>query len=408
MQQKTTESKKAAFIVKDAKTYINAEEAWYKFTGKKKGSILFIVIPVKDPNSTVPTFKEVIDAEKWEDVVWFYSLSNYSPREYKRIVKRWKILGWLNNGKEYILNFIDRVRLDRLAKRYRPVEIVFSGHRNTQEHLAAALKPSELFIMDSGMGITNKINNKGYIDYRSYLRRHRFKYLMHILSGMRVFDRSKTKFFTIYKDSVNTKHEITENEYAYRKMLVKKKKIGKLTFYISSPLYRRQNISLNQYIRYLKELFEHYKLNASEVVYIPHPVHENGESINKIINELGCKLDERDIPVETKITLYDTLPDKCISPYSSSLINISVFSENRFPLIFAWHNEFDCFETLNNWKRDTLEKNPNIRLDALNNFTSLFGFGQSGCDQPEFKDFEAWDAAVYSKSFVRDPNTAYL
>lgn len=393
---------KTAFIVKDAKTYINAEEAWYKFSGKKEGSFLFIIIPVKDPNNTIPTFKKVIDTEKWEDVVWFYSLSNYSPREYKRLVKRWKLLEWFNNGKEYILNFIDRIRLDQLAKRYKPVEKVFSGHRNTQEHLAAALAPNEHFLMDSGMGITNKINNKGYIDYRSYLRRHRFKYLMHILSGMKVYSRSKTKFFTVYKDSVTTKHEVIENEYSYRKMLVKKKELGNLTFYISSPLYRRHNISLNQYIRFLKELFSHYKLNAADVVYIPHPVHENSESIEKIIDELGCQLDERDIPVETKITLYDTLPNKCITPYSSSLVNISVFSENRFPLIFAWHGEFDCFETLFNWKKDSLENNPNITIDRLTNFTSLFGFKNSGCDKPKFKDFEVWDAAVNSKSFIRN------
>lgn len=402
MPDSSRTNNRIAFIVKDAKTYINAEEAWYQFSGKKEGSVLFIVIPVKDPNNTIPTFNEVIDQNKWEHIVWFYSLSNYAPRDLKRLVKRWKLLTWLYNGKEYIFNFIDRVRLDQLAKKYKPIDTVFSGHRNTQEHLAAALNPKDLYLMDSGMGVTNKINRNGYIDYRSYLRRHRFKYLMHKISGLKVYDRDKTHFFTIYKDAVKTKHKITENSYSYRKMLVKKKELGDLTFYISSPLYKRQNISVQEYIHFVQNLFDYFKLDYSKVIYVPHPVHEKKKNVKEIVEALGCQVDSRDIPIETKITMYDSLPKMCISPYSSSLVNISVFSEKRFPLIFAWHYEFNCFKTLYNWRKESLEKNSNVDIVPVNDTISLFGFDKDECEQPIFKDFEDWDAAINSNKFVKE------
>jgi hypothetical protein len=396
---------KTAFIVKDAKTYINAEEAWFKFSGKKEGTILFIIIPIADPNRTIPSFSEVIDTNKWEKIVWFKSLSNYMPRELKILIKKWKILKWLYNGKEYLFNYIDRIRLDRLANQYGPIKTVFSGHRDTQEHLAAKLNPRELYIMDSGMGIRDKIQSTGYIDYRVYIRRKRFLRLMHKLIGFQAHDRSKTKFFTVYKDSVDTKHEIAENDYLYRKSLVKQKEIGDWVIYISSPIYKRQNVDVQDYIHFVKDIFKHFDLKPSNVIYIPHPVHEKKGKVKKVVEALDCRIDDRDIPIETKITLYDTLPKMCITPYSSSLVNLSVFSENKFSLFFAWHYEFDCFEVLYNWKNQSLLKNTAVEVIPLVDTISLFGFDEQGCEKPLFKDFEVWDTAVNSNRFIKRTNS---
>lgn len=392
----------SAFIVKDAKTYVNAEEAWFQFSGKKKGSILFIIIPKKDPNNTLGVFEEVIDDEKWEKIIWYQTFSNYAPRDLKRRMKKSRVLTHLLNGKEYICNMLDRIGLDRLAEQFGPVKTVFSGHRNTQEHLAAVLEPKDLYIMDSGRRIQKRIQGNGYINYRPYFRRNPIKYIFHKLSGFKVFDREKTKIFTVYSETVKTKHQVVKNDYLYRKMLLDKKEMGDLTFFISSPLYNRQHVSIEQHIDFVREVFRHLDLDSKNVVYIPHPTYEGEEEVELIVNKLGCKADSRDIPVENKITMYDRLPAMCVSPYSTALENLSVFAGNKFPIVCAWHDEFSFFKYLYEWKEKSLQKkNSNIEFVTIKNATSLFGLRGKNIAKPYFKDFEEWDATKHKDSSLK-------
>jgi len=383
-----------AFIVKDPKTYTNAEEAWFQFSGKKEESILFIIIPKEDPNNTLDIFNETIDPEKWEKIIWYESYSNYAPIWLKRKTRDSWLFDKIMNGREYICNYIDRLKLDKLGRKYGPIDIVFSGHRNTQEHLAFALKPNELYIMDSGAGLQKRIQPTGYINDRKQSKREPVKYLLKKIIAFKIFDRSNTKILTVYNDTVETKHEVVENDYSYRRMLVDKKKTGDKVFFVSSPVFKRQNISIQEYITFIKEIFIELDLDPSNVVYIPHPIYENEEQIQLIVKNLECNVDSRDIPIETKVTLNKFLPKMCISPYSSSIVNIASFAQDKFSLIYAWHPELDCFKEMRNWKEKSILKSSKIKLIPLKNVTSLFGFGLEGCGKPKYKNFDEWDAAV--------------
>src|SRR6056297_1441573 len=128
-----------AFIVKDFKTYTNAEEAWYAFSGKKKGSILFVIVPKRD-QETFNTLKKLVDPDKWEKIIWFRSKSNYPVKAaLKGKLINSKTLIQLYKNREHFYSLLDRIALDRMGNKYGPVQTVFSGHRNTQEHLAVSL-----------------------------------------------------------------------------------------------------------------------------------------------------------------------------------------------------------------------------------------------------------------------------
>lgn len=389
-----------AFIVKDPKTYINAEEAWYKFSGKKEGSYLFIIIPKNDPNNTLPTFHEVIDEEKWKEVIWYNSYSNYFPSGLKKKREKSRLFKWFINGREYLYNYLDKLNLNKLAKKYHKINRVFSGHKNTQEHLAAALEPEVLYIMDSGIKIRKRIKANGYIDIQYGIRKNPIKFVMNKLVGLKMFDREKTKFFTAYKDAIETKHEIVENQYSYRKMLLNKKEQDDQVFFVSSPIYTFENIEIEAYVNFIKSVFQKLEIDSSNFVYLPHPTYETKSDIEFITNNLGCAVDDRSIPVESKITLYEKLPMMCISPLSSALINLAVVSEDKFCVVAAWHYQFDCFKVLKDWKNDSLENNASIKILHLNEkeTNSLFQIDSNDNEDPVFQNFREYELSFKDRN----------
>jgi len=381
---------KYAFIVKDFKTYTNAEEAWYAFSGKKKESVLFVIVPKRD-HETFNTLKQLVDPDKWKKIVWFRSLSNYPVKSaLKGKLINSKTLIWLYESREHLYSLMDRLALDKLGKKYGPLQTVFSGHRNTQEHLAASLKPNELYIMDSGANIQKRIKSSGHIDVRKYGRRTPVKYFINKIISFKLFDRERTKLFTVYADSVETRHDVVKNEYAYREMLVKSMESGDDILYISSPIYakKERGVSLEGYAQFVNDIFKHLKLDPKKVIYIPHPVHEDDDSVKKIVEILGCRADSRRIPIETKITIHDKLPRMCITPYSSALVNLSKFAANKIKLIYAWHGEFDCFEHLSDWKNSSLKNNPHVEIVPIMDTPSMFNVGEGDCEKPRFKHFK--------------------
>lgn len=345
-----------AFIVKDPKTYVNAEEAWFDFSNKKKNSFLFIVIPKEDPNNTLQTFEEVIDHSKWEDVIWIKTYSNYRPSGYKNKMKQNTFFRWYVNLREYIYNFIDRVRIDRILADVDGFDKVFSGHKNTQEHVAAMLNPNEVYIMDSGLRIKKRVRDSGYIDYRYQFNNKPFKKVMHNLIGLKVFDREKTKFYTAYADTIETKHSINHNNYNYRRKLIEEKQIGDSVFFISSPVYMFKNAEVGDYINFIISITKKMNIEPSDLIYIPHPTREKDKDVNRIVSTVNCQVDNRRIPIESKITMHEKLPKICISPFSSALVNLAILVNNKIPIICAWHYELNYIKAITDWRKDTLEK----------------------------------------------------
>jgi len=367
--------RQAAFIVKDHKTYMNAEEAWFTFKNEKLGSYLFIITPVGDPANVKKTLTESIDHSKWENVVWFSSLSNYDTKSFKAKKKKYRLLDTFFSNLEYLFNRIDVFRINRLAKKYKNIATLFTGHRNTQEHLAASLSPKEMYIMDSGQTL-DKIRKSGYIDYRYKYYGSRFKKLMLKFSGLKIVDRNKVKLFTVYADSAQTKHQIIKNEQSYKKHLIKKKETGEHILFISSPFYKfKKYISINTYIEYINRVIEQLEIEKQHFVYVPNPIRESEKEIRTIIERLGCRCDDRLLTVEAKVTTYDTLPAMCISPSSTALVNIDILSEGKIKTIAAWHPEFNCFRFLHDWKEDVMnDKNREVQFIEINNPPPFFNF----------------------------------
>lgn len=368
---------KSVFIVKDHKTYMNAEEAWYKFHNKREGSYLIIIIPVGDPNKVTGTLKDSIDDHKWEDVRWIKTFSNYNTRSFKLKKQTYWLFGQVMKYLEYLFNFIDAKRLNFIAKKYHNIEKVFSGHRNTQEHLAAKLNPSELTLMDSGTTF-KKVTKSGFIDYTlSYrYRGSRFGRLMNKFIRFKIFDREKTKLFTIYTDSIDTKHQLIKCDHAYKKKLIQEKEIGEKVVYISSPVYQiTQGVAIDAYVDFLKSIIDHFKIDNENFIYIPNPIREKKENIEYIVDKLSCECDDRLIPVEMKISMYEKLPKYCISLYSTALVNLYPMVDGKINLYSVWHPDFEYFEHITGWKKEIINNNDiNIEFIFKKNPPKLFDF----------------------------------
>lgn len=385
---------KFAFIVKDPKTYVNAEEARYRFARSGGQLILFILFPKGDPNNVRETLEEVIDPDLWDKIILFKTLSNYRPPWVITFRRKNRLCKFLHTQVEYLMNLIDRVRLDRLALRYSPCDLVFSGHKNTQEHLAASLKPNQLYLMDSGMMILKKIRSNGYIDYSQSFYKSLYKKIMFRLIRMDVFDRSKTKFFTAYSESVETKHSVIKNNHSYKRKRIREKPIGSDTFLVSSPIYQMTpGVTLEGYISYLKAVMTQFDIQGDGMVYIPHPTREDEKSISRIRDALGCRVDSRLIPIEVKISTCETLPNLCISPCSSSIVNIAAISENRIRICSAWHREFSCFQFLVDW-RNSVQLNPSLEIEFVDipDAPTMFGMDPETCrEAPLFQGYREWE-----------------
>lgn len=391
VDEKQDATMRNAFIVKDPKTYVNAEEAWFKYSGRKKGAYLFIITPKGDPNNVVGTLSQVIDPDKWKKIIWFKSWSNNPKKKSKK--RRNKLYRRFCELREYLYNKIDKIKLDSIARKYRPCENVFSGHRNTQEHLAASLDPKNLYLMDSGMMILDKIQPSGYIDYSYRYQDSRVQKYLYKFVGFKVHDRSKTTFFTAYKNTVNTHHPVEENQHQYKRKLIQEKEVGKYALLISSPIYQMtKGVTLQSYIEYLKKVFETFDLTGRDIVYIPHPTREDQESINTVKHALGCRVDDRLIPIEVKIAKYDTLPKLCISPCSSSIVNIAAVSNGRFRICSAWHKEFNCFKFLTDWKNNVVDNTSiNIEFIDIPDAVPMFNIDQNLCENgPVYDNYRDW------------------
>ncbi len=365
--------KRAAFIVKDHKTYMNAEEAWFTFQKKKKGSLLFIIIPFGDPANVINTLNESIDEKKWENTIWFKSFSNYDSKKLKSKKKRYPILNFVHTISEYLFNRIDTLRLNLLAKRIGKIDTVFSGHRNTQEHLAARFKPEEVFLMDSGQTL-DKIRSSGYIDFRYTYYSSRFKKLMLKLTGLKIVERNKVALFTVYSESAKTNHKLIRNEQLYKKHLISTKEKGNQVIFISSPFYKfKEYISIDTYIDYIERVIDELKIDKDLLLYIPNPVRESDYEISVITNRLGCRYDDRLLTVEAKVSTYHQIPKMCVSPSSTALVNIDVIADGKIDIIAAWHPEFNCFRFLRDWKNNiTNDKNRTITFKEIPNCPSFF------------------------------------
>lgn len=388
-------AKRSAFIIKDHKTYVHAEEAWYRFHGKKEGAILFVIVPDGDPNNVIDTLEEIIDENIWEEVIWVKTRSNFMPRSVKEKKGENRFFDLYVKYREYFYNALDAKYIKRLAKKYQDVELVFSGHKNTQEHLAACLNPTELYLMDSGNFI-EKVSDSGFVDYTRHSRysAYRMNRIMFRLTGLKLYDRKKTKLFTVYADDLDIDHDVVKNNQDYKKSRISEKEQGDDIFYISSPLYTFSSlVTIHGYIEYLKKIFDKLHIKYSDVVYIPNPIREKKEDIDTIIRELGCKKDDRVIPVEIKVAISKLLPKACISPYSTALININEITQKRVNLYCAWHPEFKYFDQLVKLRNNLLDVESNgIHFIEIDDAPSLFPVGKNKYNgKPLFKNFIEWN-----------------
>lgn len=360
--------RKAAFIVKGPPTYMNAEEAWSKYWNSRSNTVLIILVPMGNPHNRVERLKSVIDSSLWERIVWVFLKSNVRYKKdndgsyvkFKRSFVK-KIYGYV----------YDVILLNRVSKQIGNCDLVFSGHNDVQEHLAYKLNPKQLFLLDSGMTVLRRITNTGYIDYRNEISK-KILTIMNIL-GYKIFDRTKTSLFTSY-DSIKTKHRIFKNEHDRKRIIILKKPKTNKIYWISSPMIEYFGVTLDAYVDYIRASVQSIDYKTKDIVYIPHTGKEADENIKKVVNILGCDLDNRLLPVEIKITKNHSLPFACISPYSSSLSNLASFVGDEIQLYSAWHYEFKCFSALNKW-RYTIQNNKknNIKIIEIKECKALFG-----------------------------------
>jgi len=365
---------------------MNAEEAWFKYWGEKKGSLLIILVPEGNPHNRLERLESVIDRSLWGRIEWIYLKSN--------VVYKKGDNGSYYKTKTPVLKKIyrhlsDRIKLDRVAKKIGGCELVFSGHNDVQEHLAFMLRPVQLFLLDSGNGVLRKVSSSGFIDYRVHegMLWGVVKYIL----GYKVVERAKVSLFTSYVGVLRTKHRLYENSHERKKDVVPRMRVSKKVFWISAPLVDKYNVPIAAYIDYIRVAVTSAGYDPKDVIYIPHPGKESDLNIKNIVSSLGCDLDDRLIPLEVKLIRRDALPKACISPYSSSLTNLAMFVGDRVKLYSAWHFEFNCFSKLVDWRKE-MEKNFNNRIDfiAVNDCMPLCGFENVKNVVGKYRYFSDW------------------
>lgn len=385
-----------AFIVKDPKTYMNAEEAWYQFHTKKEECILFIVYPRNNPLQVLERLNEVIDIEKWGDIVWIKTTSNTYEENFKKLMHKYGLLHKIMNLRELLFNYIDRVRIDSIAKNYQSVKTVFSCYKNTMEHLTANLKPEKLYLLETGRRTLDKLNASEFIDHRKYYKKKKILgYIHKYLIRFQIFDRKKTSVFTAYRDNLQTKHELVYNNQAYKKEKIRQKDVGDHVLWISSDLvYKIDKMDITDYVEYIQATLRYLNYDSSKVRYIPHPLKETNKDVEYVRATLDCEIDDRLLPVELKLINYSKLPYACVSPLSSALVNLSILADGKFKLYSAWHYEFNHFKDLIEW-RVSIENNPELHIEfiEIKNCISLFKIEKDGLGNiPAFKNFQDYSS----------------
>lgn len=359
-------SRRLAYLAKDTKTYMNIEEARFKYSQEGDTHILFIIVPKNLQNNLSDRMEETVKPELWDEIIWYYSLSNSISSDQGKKKQNSVLYKYFWDIREFFNNYIDRRKLDKIAARFKPCDLVFSAHKNTQEHLAAKLEPNELIIVDSGHRIFKRINKDGYIDYsRWYIAHSRFTRYMFWMTGMKIFNRKKTTLFTVYADEIQTSHKIVKNNFDYQSHLLKSKDIGDEVVWISTPIYTMaKGVRIEDYVAYIQSFLNHLEVDHQKLIYVPHPGKQTEEEIEYIRQSLNCRVDDRDIPVEFKIANYDNLPGRVISPFSSALVNVNLASQGRVHTISAWHPEFNYFGMWSNWKKD-VQNNAELQIDFV-------------------------------------------
>lgn len=390
------ESRRLAYIAKDTKTYMNIEEGRFKYSNEGDTNILFIVIPRNLRSNLRERMEETVKNDMWDDIIWIETRSNTVSETEKALKKKSDLYNFFWDVREYLFNYLDRRKLDSIAAKYSPCELVFSAHKNTQEHLAAKLNPKELILVDSGHRIFKRMNDSGYINYsRWHISKSRFTRYMFWATGLKVFDRSKTTLFTVYADEIETHHKVVKNNFDYQSHLLNSKDIGEEVVWISTPIYAMTpSVNIEDYVKYIQTYIHRLGIDPGKLIYIPHPGKQTDEEISFIRQNLNCRVDDRDIPVEFKIANYDRLPKICISPFSSALVNINVASAGRIKIISAWHYELNNFEIWHNWKID-VEKNPKLDVEFIEvgDCNSLFYIKDNGqTEGSTYKNFSDWES----------------
>lgn len=388
-------SRQLAYLAKDTKTYMNLTEARFKYSNENDRNLLFILIPKQLRSNLRERMEQTVNPELWDEIIWIETQSNSIRWGQPQKERTSSLYRFYSDVREYVCNFIDRLKLDRIAAEYAPCEMVFSAHKNTQEHLAAMLKPKELVIVDSGHRIFKRMNNSGFIDYsRWFIAHSRFTRYMFWATGLKVFDREKTRLFTVYADEIETNHSVDKNNFEYQSHLLTSKEVGEGVVWISTPIYvMADGVRIEDYISYIQCYIDHLEIDPEKLIYIPHPGKQKEEEIELIGTKLGCRIDDRDIPVEFKLANYEKLPRMCISPFSSALVNVDVATDDQIEIVSAWHYEFSYFNMWLNWRED-VEKNPelNIQFLELDDCPPLFNIKKDGRDAvPPYNNFSDWE-----------------
>ncbi len=352
---------------------MNAEEAWYKFSAKKEGSILFVVLGKGNWNMMRERMAEVIDEKKWEKIVWLDSYANVKKGtkfDIEKYTNNNLIVKLFNHSIKLMLLFYDRVKFSLNARPYKNCDMVFTCRDFFREHLAAEMTPQEVVLLDSGMNILKSISKDGYVNYNQNSKYH--KYRLKLL-GYKLFDRKKTSLFTAYSDVLSTKHKIIKIEHSYKKSIMKKKSPGDFVIWINTPFVDQFGVDIKDFAQYMDESFRKIGVENKKIIYVPHPGRESQDNLDYLRKELNVEIDDRLIPVELKIANYSKTPLCCISPTSSSLTNLSQIFSNHIKLYSSWHYEFDNFNSLVLWKNKTIsDASSKIEFVYINDTCPLF------------------------------------
>jgi hypothetical protein len=209
----------------------------------------------------------------------------------------------------------------------------------------------ELFLIDDGVYtifIHNELYNHNAIGYKKYIlpfsekqRKSKIKKIKFMLyHWFRIFylnlhglkNDMKNKdinFFTIFDLTKYKNEKIIIHNFDYIKNifnLLSHEVNDNTIYFLGQPLQRSLGIKDEQYIKYLRILFDRYKKDNKKITYIPHRAEKN--TIYEIVKEMDVNLLQIEEAFEIYCLKYNIIPYKVASFHSTALFSVKKLFNN--------------------------------------------------------------------------------
>ena len=242
-----------------------------------------------------------------------------------------KLMTFQNSKRVNLYSFTNYLK--ELSK-YKYEYLFFGYSTPLYRRMVANCSYKKLFFLDDGVHtittheqVFNEENEelrKSFSPFPKYKTpKHLFRYYLYAILGYKMdSELEDLNFFTLFDLKSYKNEQIIQHDLSYIRELFFKKSIDDNRVYIlGQPLTRAIAMPVNQYIHYLKSIFNYYK--DREIYYIPHRVEPISEELIELVSEYqNVKLVKLEESIEFYFMNNNLYPTDVASFITSALFNL--------------------------------------------------------------------------------------